>query len=157
MGQLAARAIWFGANKDAFAAQKAMTHRVRAAADKFAERKSGIADAIANVAAVVADVVVLAEMQISFSGGGDFRCLVGPIPTFHYGHRYNEPSTWHEHAIQFGESFPVVDMFKDVAGDEHIDGGIGKGNIFDVENEFRTVGSNVGSLIIDPDLPDEIC
>nr|WP_293968925.1 hypothetical protein [Sphingopyxis sp.] len=121
-------------------------HVVRARGD-FAEFETRAANAIANVAAIIAYVIELAEVQISPDGVGDCRVLVGFRPAFDNWEHTDQIAVGAKDAVNFGERFAVVNMLEDVIGDDEVDRIVGQINVLDVQPQIAVVAFIFRNLI----------
>lgn len=114
---------------------------------ELVEAEAGGANAVADIGAVKAHVIVLAEMQLPIPFGDGGRILIGFRPALDDRYHHDGEAAGSEDPVHLGERRPIIDMLQDVRADDGVIGRIRQVDPLDVDHHIGPAGRDVGGVI----------
>src|SRR5579871_1855678 len=136
-----------GGDEDFFTALQGISQHVFAFGGEFIEHKTCRFDAIADIGAVIANMIGLAVMALAFLGRGNAGIFVSPGPALDDGQHDQRNAARLQHAIDFLERLRIVDMLEHVRADDTVIACVRNGDGFDVEHAVGAPGHDIGGFV----------
>lgn len=129
-----------GGNEHGFAGIDCVANAFFAGRGDLAKVEAGAGQPVADIGAVAADVIPLAEVEIPAGLRRNRRIFVGAFPALDDRHHDDRRAAGTEAAAELSERLPVVpDMFEDMGHDEDINAPRREVDVFKVELQIGRI------------------